>query len=106
MTGPSVSSPPVTRSGYAPDAMPDDIRELILDLPLVDTPDRPEGMIVLRRSELPEERRAEADEFVIANGGLLGEKPLLEVIGGTTPEGGAASETFYALPPAALVASE
>jgi hypothetical protein len=86
--------------------MPDDIREIILDLPLIDTPDRPEGMIVVRRSDVPEERRAEADDFVIANGGLLGQKPLFEVIGGKTPEGGAASETFYALPPAALIASE
>jgi hypothetical protein len=86
--------------------MSDDIREIILDLPLIDTPDRPEGMIVLRRSDVPADRRAEADEFVISNGGLLGEKPLFEVIGGTTPAGGAASETFYALPPAALVASE
>ncbi len=84
--------------------MPDDIRELILDLPLVDTPDRPEGTIVIRRTDVPEERRQEADEFVVANGGMIGEKPLLEVIGGKTPAGGAASETFYALPPAALVA--
>ena len=84
--------------------MSDDIRELILDLPLVDTPDRPEGTIVIRRTDVPEERRAEADEFVVANGGLIGEKPLLEVIGGTTPKGGGASETYYAVPIAALVA--
>ena len=83
--------------------MSDDIRELILDLPLVDTPDRPEGTIVIRRSEVPEERRREADEFVISNGGLIGEKPLLEVIGGKTPKGGAANETFYAVPITALV---
>jgi hypothetical protein len=84
--------------------MADDIREILLDLPLVDTPDRPEGMLVMRRSEVPEERRREADEFVLANGGQIGQKPLFEVIGGITPEGGAASETFYAVPPAALVA--
>ena len=84
--------------------MSDDIREILLDLPLVDTPDRPEGMIVMRRSAVPEGRRREADEFVLSNGGQIGSKPLFEVIGGVTPEGGAASETFYAVPPAALVA--
>ena len=84
--------------------MPEDIRELILDLPLVDTPDRPEGTIVIRRTDVPEERRQDADEFVISNGGMIGEKPLLEVIGGKTPAGGGASETFYAVPIAALVA--
>jgi hypothetical protein len=35
---------------------------------------------------------------------MIGEKPLLEVIGGKTPKGGGASETFYAVPIAALVA--
>ncbi len=84
--------------------MSDDIRELILDLPLVDTPDRPEGTIVIRRSDVPEERRREADEFVVSNGGMIGEKPLLEVIGGKTPAGGGANETFYAVPITALVA--
>jgi hypothetical protein len=79
-----------------------DIREIILDLPLVDTPDRPPGTIVIRRTDVPEQRRREADEFVIANGGMIGEKPLLEVIGGKTPAGGGASETFYAVPIAAL----
>jgi hypothetical protein len=84
--------------------MAQDIREILLDLPLVQTPDRPEGMVVLRRSDVPEDRREEADAFVAANGGLIGEKPVLEVIGGKTPEGGAATERFYALPPAAFVA--
>ena len=84
--------------------MSDDIREILLDLPLVDTPDRPEGTVVIRRTDVPEERRAEADEFVVAHGGMIGEKPLLEVIGGTTPKRVAASETFYAVPIAALVA--
>jgi hypothetical protein len=83
--------------------MSDDIRELLLDLPLIDTPDRPEGSIVIRRGDVPEERRREADEFVIANGGQIGEKPLFEVIGGKTPAGGAVSESFYAVPISALV---
>ncbi len=81
-----------------------EIRELILDLPLVDTPDRPEGTIVIRRTDVPEDRRAEADEFVLSNGGQIGTKPMLQVIGGKTPEGAAASESFYAVPIAALVA--
>ena len=36
----------------------------------------------------------------------IGTKPLFEVIGGTTPAGGPAAATFYALAPAALVAPE
>jgi hypothetical protein len=42
-----------------------DIREVLLDLQLVQTDDRPEGMIVLRRGDVPPERREEADAFVI-----------------------------------------
>jgi hypothetical protein len=82
------------------------IREILLDLPLVQTDDRPTGMIVLNAGEVPAERRAEADAFVAANGGMIGEKPLLEVIGGNTPDGGPPAATFYALPPGALVAGE
>jgi len=85
-------------------AMSQDIREILLDLPLVQTDDRPEGMIVLNAGEVPEDRRAEADAFVQANGGLIGSKPLFEVIGGNTPAGGPTAATFYALTPAALVA--
>ena len=84
--------------------MSQDIREILLDLPLVQTDDRPEGMIVLNAGEVPEDRRAEADAFVQANGGLIGSKPLFEVIGGNTPAGGPTAATFYALTPAALVA--
>ncbi len=83
--------------------MSDDIREVLLDLPLVQTDDRPEGMIVLNAGALPAERRAEADAFVAANGGLIGEKPMFEVIGGKSPDGGPPAAVFYALPPAALV---
>lgn len=85
-------------------AMSQDIREILLDLPLVQTDDRPEGMIVLNAGEVPDDRRAEADAFVQANGGLIGSKPLFEVIGGNTPAGGPTAATFYALTPAALVA--
>ena len=85
-------------------AMSQDIREILLDLPLVQTEDRPEGMIVLNAGAIPDDRRADADAFVQANGGLIGTKPLLEVIGGTTPASGSPAATFYALPPAALIA--
>lgn len=83
--------------------MSQDIREILLDLPLVQTDDRPEGMIVLNAGELPEERRAEAEAFVAQHGGMIGHKPMLEVIGGKTPAGAPPAATFYALPPAALV---
>jgi len=33
--------------------MSQDIREILLDLPLVQTEDRPEGMIVLNAGEVP-----------------------------------------------------
>lgn len=84
--------------------MSDHIREILLDLPLVQTDDRPEGMIVVNRADVPEDRREEADRFVAANGGLIGHKPMFEVVGGITPEGGPPAATFYALPPAAFVA--
>jgi hypothetical protein len=35
----------------------DSIREILLDLPLLDVDDRPEGMIVTRRTDVPEARR-------------------------------------------------
>lgn len=60
-------------------------------------------MIVLNAGEVPEDRRAEADAFVQSNGGLIGTKPLFEVIGGMTPAGGPTAATFYAIAAAALV---
>lgn len=85
-------------------AMPADIRELLLDLPLVHA-EAPEGMIVFNRADVPEERREEADEFVVANGGQIGHRPLFEVIGGKTPAGVPGEAAFYALPPAAPIAT-
>ncbi|MEA2156190.1 MAG: hypothetical protein QOE11_2330 [Solirubrobacteraceae bacterium] len=81
-----------------------DIREVLLDLPLVNTEERPEGMIVFNRADVPEDRREEADAFVVANGGQIGHKPLFEVIGGKTPKSVPGNAAFYALPPAALIA--
>ncbi len=84
--------------------MTDDIREILLDLPLVLAEDTPPGMLVLNRAGVPEERRDEADAFVVANGGQIGHKPLFEVIGGKTPASVPGDAAFYALPPAALIA--
>jgi hypothetical protein len=84
--------------------MTDDIREILLDLPLVNSAERPEGMLVFNRADVPEDRREEADEFVMANGGQIGHRPLFEVIGGKTPASVPGDAAFYALPPAALIA--
>ncbi len=80
------------------------IRELLLDLPLLDVEDRPEGMVVIRRTDVPEDRREEADAWVVGHGGLLGHAPLIVVHGGKSPNGSPAGEAYYALPPAAFVA--
>jgi hypothetical protein len=80
------------------------IRELLLDLPLLDVEDRPEGMVVIRRTDVPEDRREEADAWVVDHGGLLGHAPLIVVHGGKSPNGSPAGEAYYALPPAAFVA--
>jgi hypothetical protein len=79
------------------------IRELLLDLPLIDVEDRPEGMVVIRRTDVPEGRREEADAWVVGHGGLLGHAPLIVVHGGKSPNGSPPGEAYYALPPAALV---
>ena len=63
------------------------------------------GNLVFNRADVPEDRREEADAFVAANGGMVGHKPLFEVIGGKTPASVPGEAAFYALPPAALVAS-
>jgi hypothetical protein len=79
------------------------IREILLDVPLLDVEDRPEGMIVMRRIDVPEDRREEADAWVVEHGGLIGHAPLIVVHGGKSPNGNPPGEAYYALPPAALV---
>jgi hypothetical protein len=81
----------------------DSIREILLDLPLLDVDDRPAGMIVIRRTDVPEARREEADAWVVEHGGLIGHAPLIVVHGGKSPNGSPPGEAYYALPPAALV---
>lgn len=79
----------------------DAIRELLLDLPLRDMPQRPEGMLAIRRSEVPERRRDDADAWVQARGGRIVHEPLIVVHGGKSPDG-PPGEAFYALPPTAF----
>lgn len=83
----------------------DEIRELLLDLPLRDMPQRPEGMLAIRRSDVPEARREETDAWVKAHGGKICHEPLIVVHGGKSPDGGPLGEAFYAIAPAAFVAS-
>lgn len=84
--------------------MSDDIRELLLDLPLVQAEGNPAGTLVFNRADVPAERREEADAFVVANGGQIGHKPLFEVIGGKTPDSVPGDAAYYAVPIAALAA--
>jgi len=84
----------------------DEIRELLLDLPLRDMPQRPERMLAIRRSDVPASRRADADAWVQAHGGHIGHEPLIVVHGGKSPKSGPPGEPFYALPPAAFVDDE
>jgi len=79
----------------------DPIRELLLDLPLRDMPQRPEGMLAIRRSEVPEGRLDDADAWVQAHGGRIVHEPLIVVHGGKSPDG-PPGEAFYALPPTAF----
>jgi hypothetical protein len=79
----------------------DAIRELMLDLPLRDMPQRPEGMLAIRRSEVPDERRDAADAWVQAHGGHIVHEPLIVVHRGKSPDG-PPGDAFYALPPTAF----
>jgi hypothetical protein len=79
----------------------DPIRELLLDLPLRDIPQRPEGMLAIRRCDVPEDRRDETDAWIQAHGGHISHEPLIVVHGGKSPDG-PLGEAFYALPPAAF----
>ena len=76
----------------------DAIRELLLDLPLRDMPQRPERMLAIRRSDVPAERREDVDAWVQAHGGHIGHEPLIVVVGGKSPDSSPPGEPFYALP--------
>ncbi|MEA2191415.1 MAG: hypothetical protein QOI73_1536 [Solirubrobacteraceae bacterium] len=81
--------------------MTDLIRECLLDMPLSNMTNRPEGMLAIRRDDVPEQARAAVDAWVQAHGGTIAEEPLIVVHGGKTPAGGGGAK-YYVLAPAAL----
>ncbi|HEY5197201.1 MAG TPA: hypothetical protein VIJ51_09265 [Solirubrobacteraceae bacterium] len=84
--------------------MADPIREIMADLPLAAMNQRPEGMLAIRRSEVPEAYQPAVDEWVEAHGGRIASDALFRVHNGTTPDlpGG---DEFYVLPPSAFTSS-
>jgi len=85
--------------------MTDLIRECLLDMPLSNVANRPEGMVAIRRADVPEDYRPMVDSWVEAHGGRIEEEPLIVVHGGKTPAGGG-GQKFYALVPEALAPGE
>ncbi|MEA2219642.1 MAG: hypothetical protein QOJ35_2268 [Solirubrobacteraceae bacterium] len=84
--------------------MTDLIRECLLDMPLSNMTNRPEGMIAIRRDDVPEDYRPMVDAWVQDHGGQVAEEPLIVVHNGKTPAGGGGAK-YYVLPPAALAAA-
>ena len=82
--------------------MSDLIRECLLDMPLSNMANRPEGMLAIKRDDVPEQVRPMVDDWVLAHGGEIAEEPLIVVLGGKTPAGGGGGAKYYVLPPAAL----
>jgi len=85
--------------------MTDLIRECLLDMPLSNMTNRPEGMLAIRRDDVPEEAREAVDAWVHAHGGTIAEEPLIVVHGGKTPAGGGGAK-YYVLAPAALAPAD
>jgi hypothetical protein len=81
--------------------MTDLIRECLLDTPLANMTNRPEGMVAIRRDDVPEDYREMVDAWVQQHGGHVAEEPLIVVHGGKTPAGGGGAK-YWVLPPAAL----
>ena len=65
---------------------------------------RPEGMLAIRRDDVPEDARPAVDAWVWAQGGEIAEEPLIVVHGGKTPAGGGGAK-YYVLAPSALAAA-
>ena len=61
------------------------IRDIFLDMPAVEMPNRPEGMVAFMRSEVPDEYKPMVDEWVQARGGEVVVIPLIQVHGGKSP---------------------
>jgi len=80
--------------------MTDLIRECLLDMPLSNMTNRPEGMLAIRRDDVPEEARPAVDAWVQAHGGTISEEPLIVVHGGKTPAGGGGAKYYVLAPPA------
>ena len=85
--------------------MTDLIRECLLDMPLSNMTNRPEGMLAIRRQDVPEDYRPMVDSWVQAHGGSIEEEPLIVVHGGKTPPGGGGAQ-YWVLPPDALAADD
>jgi hypothetical protein len=83
--------------------MAETFQSILRDMPIVDPPGRPEGMLAYMRSEVPDEFKPAVDAWVEEKGGDVVPVPLIKVHGGTTPESGPESDGYYWLPPAALV---
>jgi len=69
------------------------IRECLLDTPLSNMTNRPQGMLAIRRDDVPEEVRPAVDAWVQERGGTISEEPLIVGHGGKTPTGGGARST-------------
>ncbi|MBA3746337.1 MAG: hypothetical protein H0W96_02460 [Solirubrobacterales bacterium] len=82
--------------------MTDLIRECLLDMPLSNMTNRPEGMLAIRRDDVPEQARDVVDAWVEAHGGSIAEEPLIVVHGGKTPAQSGGGAKYYVLAPAAL----
>jgi len=82
--------------------MTDMIRDIFLDMPIVDMPNRPEGMVAFMRSEVPDQYKPMVDEWVQGRGGEVVVIPLIQVHGGKSPESSPESDGYYVLPPSAL----
>jgi hypothetical protein len=81
--------------------MSDPIRELLADLPLADMLERPEGMLAIRRADVPDADRPTTDAWVEEHGGHIAQVPLFQVHNGKTPDS-PGGEEFYVLPPSAF----
>jgi hypothetical protein len=85
-------------------SMTDLIRDIFLDMPVVDMPDRPERTLAFMRSEVPDEYKPMVDDWVRSKGGKVVTMPLIQVHGGKSPASSPEADGYYVLPPEALVA--
>ncbi|HEX3873705.1 MAG TPA: hypothetical protein VHW26_06140 [Solirubrobacteraceae bacterium] len=84
--------------------MSDPIREIMADLPLATMNQRPEGMLAIRRSDVPEPYQERVDAWVESNGGRIAYDILFKVYNGKTPDA-PGGDAYYVLPPSAFTDS-